>query len=257
MAISPWASKTHFVGQTPDVQRDLTQALRTSVRRAAEGKGKPPAVIIDLDGTLSDNRTRTLKILKLWLQTSEVPASAREKLEKVQLEGVEYGLKATLQCAGLTPAEVKQTLTRFRPFWDERFFSNEFIPFDTSYQGSQAWVRQLVEQGATVIYLTGRSDTLTPGTRRELLEEGFPLAAHTRLILQPDKVPDDVFKESVTHSLKDQFDIVATVDNEPANILAFVRGAPDALHVFVDTSHSDLVVRPGEEADCIYRMTWA
>jgi hypothetical protein len=244
------------VGNTADLRRQLPEQIRASVAKAQQGQGKPPAVIFDLDGTLSDNRERTFPILKLWMEQEPLTPQIRAKLEKLRVQDLPYGLKDLFLIAGLSESEADSALGSFRPFWHERFFSNDFIPFDRAFAGSIELVRQAMQAGATIIYMTGRDIGLKPGSLKDLQEEGFPLGKGTELILQKTRVPDAEYKERETRVLNEQYDIVATLDNEPANIMAFVRGAPEALHVFVATSSSDTPATPGTEKDCIYWFTW-
>ena len=101
----------------------LDAAVHTINARTAAGKST--LAIFDLDGTLFDNRTRTIFILreiseKFDSKTPEL-AAAFENFQDLSI--VDYSLDVTLKRMGVRhPAEI----AFIKQEWAKRFFSDEY-----------------------------------------------------------------------------------------------------------------------------------
>lgn len=208
--------------------------------RGAYNKQERPVVIFDLDGTLFDNRPRTLTILREYAeeQLASVRPDAAAVIRKMTPQQVRYQLTETLVGAGVTENAV---VNNAAVFWSERFFKDEYLKYDKPVAGVVAYVRTLYSNGARVVYLTGRdAPRQLIGTVRALRDNGFPIGIQgTELIMKPtSKTQDAIFKQQVTNYLRHYGKVIATFDNEPANANVFRRAFPSATVVVFDAPHS-------------------
>jgi hypothetical protein len=83
------------------------------------------------------------------------------------------------------------------------------------------------------------------GTRASLLRHGFPLEApRVTLLLKPTPEEEDAEHKHRTLSPIGAR-VIACFDNEPSHLMALVRAAPNAMHVFCDTIASEAPAAPG------------
>jgi len=223
----------------------LAESHALMSRIVARCKGTPgepsPVVVFDLDGTLMDNRPRTLAILQELAgelkgeahASHEVFATARE-------EQLAYLLGDTLHKLGLQHAEHAELTIRAESFWKQRFFSDDYLKHDIAIDGSVEFAKACYEAGACLVYFTGRDLPLMGiGSFQSLRDLGYPIGVvGTELVCKPDaKIPDELFKRTEGPKLRRVGRVVAAFDNEPANCNAFLEMNPDAEIVFVDTQH--------------------
>lgn len=195
--------------------------------------------IFDLDGTLFDNRTRTIFILREISEkfTAKAPALYAAFEQFLNLSIVDYSLDVTLKKMRVNhPAEtafIKQE-------WAKRFFSDEYQKYDMPISGAKAYVDQIHEAGATVIYLTGRDVVrMLVGTTEVLRLYGFPVGvAGTMTIVKKEFEQDDeIFKNDVSDYIDRLGEVVAIFENEPANSNILHARFPEAASFFVMTQH--------------------
>jgi hypothetical protein len=199
-------------------------------------RGGQPSVIFDLDGTLYDNRPRTVEILRR--AAKKLPPSSLDSARLLQLKPshFQYSIRDALVAAHVDDLEWALSA------WVAGFFCNDFLSFDAPYPGAVNLVCELHAREAQIVYLSGRDEPLMgAGTRQSLRDWGFPLdVPRTSVILKPDARLDDVaWKSDVIAS---QFgagaSVLAAFDNEPANCNSFVHHCPNALVYLVDTGHT-------------------
>lgn len=225
-------SKRTYERLSPLEQRAL---LGRIVDRCRTPSDVPAVVVFDLDGTLLDNRPRTLAILRDFVRaTAGLAPDVHERVEAATVQDVPYLLTDTLHGLGVTDAA---TVAKAEAFWRMRFFADDYLRRDIPLPGAVHFVRACHQAGAVVVYLTGRDLPLMGvGTFRSLRDCGFPLGvAGIELVLKPDAaMPDEAFKRFAKPSLRRLGEVVAAFDNEPANCNLFLDG-PES--VLVDTQH--------------------
>jgi beta-phosphoglucomutase-like phosphatase (HAD superfamily) len=213
--------------------------LRTVLRRCrAERSHTTPVVVFDLDGTLMDNRPRTVAILREFAERyRDVDGELAQRLECARPHDLEYLLADSLERLGAHHTEL---VADMQAFWRERFFADSHLPHDVALPGAVEFVRACYDAGAILVYLTGRDLPLMgQGTFASLRDLGFPIGvAATELVLKPDaSMPDEAFKRLAAPDLARVGHIIAAFDNEPANCNVMRAHYPDAHVVFVDTQH--------------------
>ncbi|MDO8803899.1 MAG: HAD hydrolase-like protein [Elusimicrobiota bacterium] len=214
------------------------------VRERTVGQ-KSTLAIFDLDGTLFDNRTRTIFILREISEKfdSKAPqlAAAFENFRNLSI--VDYSLDVTLRQLGVSrPAEI----ALIKQEWAKRFFSDNYQKYDMPIPGAKAYVERVHKAGATVIYLTGRDvGRMLVGTTEVLRLYGFPVGVEgTMTIVKKEAEQDDeLFKREVSAYIDRLGEVVAIFENEPANSNILRARFPGASSFFVLTQH-----KPGAPA---------
>ncbi len=211
--------------------------LKAVLRRCRTEKAHAtPIVVFDLDGTLMDNRPRTLAILREFADRcrDRDPALA-DQLEKAQMAELEYLLSDSLERIG---AHRHSLVEEMHGFWRDRFFADPHLVHDVALPGAVDFVRGCYDAGALLVYLTGRDLPLMgTGTFQSLRDLGFPIGVPgTELVLKPDAAtPDEAFKRDAAPQLARLGHVIAAFDNEPGNCNVMLAHYPDAHVVFVDT----------------------
>ena len=193
-------------------------------------------VVFDLDGTLYDNRPRSLQILFEYGEEvrDEYPDVA-EALTKLDTDRIRYLLSDTLRDCGLSQVDVVRDITHY---WRERFFTDEYCSYDVPTEGAADYVRACYDAGGNIVYLTGRDvPGMLIGTVSSLRDDGFPLGiAGVELVLKPDAtLPDEAFKRSALPTLERLGRIVGFFDNEPANCNTARTLFPEAEVALIDS----------------------
>lgn len=214
--------------------------LRSVVDACRLTKGEaPPAVVFDLDGTLFDNRPRVSHIFReLAEHWAEAHPAHADRLRSSDPTRVVYGIDENLQRLGVHEPELREL---GMAFWKERFFVDAYMKYDEPLAGARDFVRACYERGATIVYLTGRDlPNMALGTFASLRDHGFPIGVvGTSLVTKPTfDMPDTEFKRGVVAELGRVGRIVASFDNEPANVNLFLEAEPSAAAIFVDTQHA-------------------
>lgn len=221
-------------------QQSQHSTLRAVLRRCRAERGHTtPVVVFDLDGTLLDNRSRTLAILQEFAELhGHQDEHLAARLRGARTWDIAYLLTESLERIG---AHRTSLLPEVQTFWRDRFFAEAHLRHDVPVPGAVEYVRACHDAGAILVYLTGRDLPLMgPGTFQSLRDRGFPIGvAGTELVLKPDaSMPDEAFKRLVAPDLSRVGHVVAAFDNEPANCNVMRAHYPDAHVVFVDTQHT-------------------
>jgi len=212
--------------------------LQLIVDAVAQQRASRPVVLFDLDGTLYDNRPRTLRILHAF--AAQLPASHAidgERIRALTYKDLVYRVDESLSRVGVAPSVIEAAAAA----WRVRFFTDAACSDDVPVPGSVPFVRRCWDLGATVVYLTGRDiPGMLLGTSRTLRDDGFPLAnPRVELVMKPSFEEGDVaFKERLLFPLSELGRVVASFDNEPANCNMFRRHWPDAYTVLLDTQRA-------------------
>jgi beta-phosphoglucomutase-like phosphatase (HAD superfamily) len=214
--------------------------LRSILRRCrSERLQRTPVVVFDLDGTLMDNRPRTVAILReLSLRYRDLDPDLARRLDGASPHDLDYLLTDSLARLGAHRPELSDEM---QAFWRDRFFGDSHLRHDVALTGAVEFARACYDAGAVLVYLTGRDLPLMgTGTFASLRDLGFPIGVPaTELVLKPDAaMPDEAFKRLVAPDLARVGHVIAAFDNEPANCNVMLAHYPDAQVVFVDTQHT-------------------
>lgn len=201
--------------------------------------GHEPLVVFDLDGTLYDNTHRTLRILQEFahMHARRLPELV-ERVDGMAARDQAYKVADTLKKIGVDGEDLVEEITQF---WLERFFTDEYVTYDLPTPGARELVVAVHERGGVPVYLTGRdAPNMLQGTVHSLQRDGFPVGrVDTRAILKEDfDRPDDEYKEAVISHLRRVGHVVGAFDNEPGLCNLFKANFPDAVVVWLDTSHA-------------------
>lgn len=221
----------------PPLPHQIVVLDRVLERVSQSAGSATPLVVFDLDGTLYDNRPRTVQILLEYAdEVADQFPEVAEALGALTPEGVHYLLSDTLRAQGLTKVEIVSDATRF---WRERFFAEKYLKYDAVRDGAVEFARACHELGATIVYLAGRDVTdLLPGTVTSLRKWGFPVGeVGVELVLKPDAtLSDEAFKRASLPVLRRVGRVVAFFDNEPANCNVALHAWPEAIVGLLETT---------------------
>ncbi len=225
-----------FAPLSPAAQAEL---LRSIVERSRPEPGKArPVVVFDLDGTIFDNRPRTVAILRSFSATIRgARPELAEQLDSLVPAEVPYLLTDTLARLGITAEYDVKTL---RDHWVSCFFSDSWMTHDTALPGAVDFARTCWNRGASIVYLTGRDlPNMALGSFASLRDTGFPVGVPgTALVCKPDPaMPDEHYKRDVCPEMGRVGDVIASFDNEPGNCNAFLEHFPSAASVLLATQH--------------------
>lgn len=229
----------------PQTMRSQQHAtLRAVLRRCRTEKvHATPIVVFDLDGTLMDNRPRTLAILREFaVRCRDRDPALAERLENAHAGELEYLLSDSLERMGahqhVAATARGALLEEMDAFWKERFFADPHLVHDVPLPGAVEFARACHEAGALLVYLTGRDlPMMGAGTFQSLRDLDFPIGVPgTELVLKPDAaMADEAFKREAAPQLARLGHVIAAFDNEPGNCNVMLAHYPDAHVVFVDT----------------------
>lgn len=200
--------------------------------------GERPVVIFDLDGTLYDNRPRTIRIAHA-LAAALPPEHDRDAaiIRALVPSDLRYRLEDTLRPRGVSEDVIAMAKKR----WFSRFFTDAACADDVPVRGAAPFVQRCFHRGATVVYLTGRDiPGMLVGTVRTLRDDGFPIGQpRVELVLKPTFEEDDTgFKRRMLGPMGELGTVVATFENEPGNCNLFKEHWPASHGVLIDTQHA-------------------
>lgn len=228
---------------TPFLPRRLAPAARTALLRSivdrVRAQAGPAVVVFDLDGTLMDNRPRVVAILHELAEHWEARhPEAAERCSRASVEDIGYGFVDNLRRLGVQGAALHE---EGFAFWKQRFFRDPHVRHDVEVAGARAFAQAVHDAGAIVVYLTGRDlPNMALGSFASLRDLGFPIGViGTELVVKPRfETPDHEFKQSVAPELRRLGSVVASFDNEPANVNIFLSAHPESVGVFLDTQYA-------------------
>ncbi len=257
---SPAVARDHWIAACdfePLCDRDVLGLIRGRVNRL-KAEGLVPVVLFDLDSTLYEVAPRTLQILREGARalTDRLPDRVVSRLALLEEAQVGYSMIDTLSAAGvaLQSEEDLDHLAVLKEFWRERFFSNAYLPYDRPYPGTAEFVQRLHDDGAHIVYLTGRDEAgMRGGTIANLVRDRFVYGAERTLLLMKDHPDTDDLEHKVgaAQSVRRLGTLAASLENEPRNLAGLWQAFPDALHVFVETICS---THPAPVCRGIYRV---
>jgi hypothetical protein len=235
---SQWLTSCHF--------HNLTENQVLAEVEARVKKTSRSLVLLDLDSTLYEVGPRSHQIVREWLLSpdSDPFPAVKAKLARLEARHIGYSLRDTFRAIGLSMdvAEVHAAWESAKKFWAARFFTHEYLQYDHAYPGAAAFTQRLYDLGTHIVYLTGRDEPgMGDGTRSKLVADGFPwnVPRTTLLMKKHSSLPDLEHKLEAAHYIRDHGSLIASFENEPANLSALCHAFPDAMHVFIETVSSD------------------
>jgi hypothetical protein len=182
-------------------------------------------------------------------------AGTAAKLTTFASKNTSFSMPAMLASCGIDVESDggKALLEAYKPYWRERFFSNEYVVSDKAYSNAAAVVSSVYhatdsfpkDRRAEIVYLSGRHREMEDGTRAALVRDGIPTGDRTALILKHAFAErDEDFKRRAAMTIRAMGRVVAAFDNEPANVAVFVSEFPDAVNVWVRTIDSGRATHP-------------
>ncbi len=251
------ASQFHALSQGAVLQ-EVSKRVKEAVAQAGDRHRARPLVLLDLDSTLYEVGPRTHQILREWLETDESRTfpDVWKELQRLESLHVGYSLVDTFAAIGLSVEhpEVRAAWEKAKRFWAARFFTSDYLRYDNPYPGAAEFCRELHERGAELVYLTGRDEpNMGDGTRENLARDGFPWSAPRTHLLMKDRFHTDdlVHKQSAADYVRNRGTLIASLENEPVNLVAIYELFPQAMHVFMETVSSD---RPAAPCRGLYRI---
>jgi hypothetical protein len=194
-------------------------------------------VVFDLDGTLIDNRPRTLSIFEsiaLTWKAKGLPEAAL--LDRAGSSKLPFSIEASLRQLGVEDPSLRAEALHQ---WRREFFSNRRLHHDTCVPGAREFVAECHRRRARLAYLTARdAPTMRAGTLRSLARLGFPLDSSVTLLMKRHPgVTDSAHKQLELPRLMRKGPVVAFFDNEPGHCNNALRQCSEASVVLVDTGH--------------------
>lgn len=218
----------------------------------AKAHGKKCLAVFDLDSTLFDVSPRLTRILHDFAadpQFQKQFPESTEILKTLSTQRSDWGIKQTLIRAGLDKQH-PEFHEAIRAYWRQHFFSDDYLHYDTPYDGAADYVKNLLSLGVEIVYLTGRDVfRMGKGSRDVLLKWHFPLDdKQATLALKPEKGMDDAqFKSDwfTSYPLKN-YEVVWFFENEPVNIDKIRVDHPEVKIVFFSSTHSGRAQPPSD-----------
>ncbi|MDE2038569.1 MAG: HAD family hydrolase [Elusimicrobia bacterium] len=221
-------------------QREVLTALLRELAQKA-GRGEAPLAIFDLDDTLLSTAARNLRILREFAAQAGGRWEEAERLRGLSAERLRYSILDSAREAGLERPEL---LAELRRFWRERFFTNDYLASDEPVPGAAEFCADLLAAGARLAFLSGRDESMRPGTESSLRRHGLG-AEGAALILKPSfDTPDMEFKSQALARLPALGAVAAAFENEPAHVNLFAQTFPKARVFLLETKHSGKPILP-------------
>jgi hypothetical protein len=236
--VHPWVIENNFEDVSSASFLEFLAQKKTS-----KADSREPAFLLDIDSTLFGLGLRFRSIFMAFLrQHPNPPLWAQKAVPRINAFNHHYSLQTAV--LEMVPKELRNdmdyqsTIRSFglelRDFWETHFFSERHLHYDTPYPGALEFVRALEAQNIRPIYLTGRDRIRKgSGTLQTLKRFGFIHNEHALLYMKPSiEEFDVVFKKRVAETLKQQFNVLGVVDNEPENLVVFSKILPQSEIVF-------------------------
>jgi len=185
--------------------------------------GLRPALVVDLDNTLTDSRHRTRAAARIFGHR----VRGARALRGLRLEQIRYDARQTAQRAGLD----ERTTARFERFWLRYFWHPSSMRHDKPVRRTVDLVRAAKAAGAEVFYLSGRTSELRVASLRQLWRFRLPDARPDRLLTKAtEAVNTSRFKRGQVLRLRRLgFHLSAFISDAPSDIAAVQDLVPCAL----------------------------
>lgn len=210
-------------------------------------------LIIDLDGTIVDYSLRTYKIFMEAADSLNLPDNLKREIVNSNPDDFHYYPESSLIEMGFKKGDL---LTRMIKFWESNFLSNRFLHLDKPLERVREFVKNILNMGINIVYLTGRDDeNMGEGTIDWLRRFHFLTDDRkTNLLMKTDiRLTNVQAKIAGCESIKSKKlgQPALIIDNEPGELEAVWRRFPDAIGVLMDTPNSG---RPSRLPDATIRI---
>jgi hypothetical protein len=163
-------------------------------------------IIIDIDDTIMDTTKRKEKIYKELKIFYDLPDLSPIELKK------SYNIIDLLKNKKID----KDLLLKVNKTFFKYFLSNEYLGNDRQFPGVSKFIKNILEIGFHVIYLTGRHLDMLKGTIESFRSNNIPINdRYIELIMKNDLYqPDIVFKMNFIDKFDKKDDIICIIDND-------------------------------------------
>jgi phosphoglycolate phosphatase-like HAD superfamily hydrolase len=213
---------------------DLAQATISAAQQ-----GRTVQVVFDLDDTLFLVRPRKRAIFRELADAFHPEHPTREALWRLSVSEIPYDVKEALATVGIDHPE---TVTNLVSGFFARFFDGEYTRHDAPNTGAAAYLNHLHAHGVKIVYLSGRPEEMMSQTIETLVAAGFPLDLDAPDVVLKAKhemhIADAEFKGIKGREIAERGPVLASFDNEPANLNAMREAMPEATFFLLDTDHS-------------------
>ena len=133
----------------------------------------------------------------------------------------DWNLRTPLRKVGLSEEKIDTFYQELHDYWWACFFHSDYVRMDHAMPGAFDLVQNCYEQGIVVVYLTGRGDSMRPGTEEGLRAFGFPYdKENTYLITKTEfDIPDTQYKRE---KLKSQSAVTQHIYTLPNKVNAVI-----------------------------------
>ena len=121
--------------------------------------------------------------------------------------------------------------------WWDAFFQSEWVKLDRPIGFSQVVLNAYVDAGYSIIYLSGRRNTLKKATSQWLLRWGYPKG---HLILRPKGIKTKKFKKGIVKIVRQKgFDVESAFDNDNGMVKMFKeQKIPEVVQIKTNSAKS-------------------
>ena len=244
-----WIAASRFA---PTSNRAVLDLVVEQVRRTENA-----VVLLDLDGTVFSTGARAHAALREWLRVRRTTLPARIHDQLAAIPSYKwYSWYDCFTALGFTDDDIaaQGALIDLGKFALPLYRSNAYVAHDTIYKGAPEFAQRVYAAGAKIVYLTGRiTGTMRAQTEVNLERDGFPVdPQRTKLITKDDpNMSDNGFKEIAVELVRPMGNLVASADNEPVNVVSFIKAFPKAMHIFVNTNYSE---KPAPAVEGVYQI---
>jgi hypothetical protein len=228
-----FAILTAFAHSAEAAPRGPLETIRQSVRREVNA-GKVPIIVVNIDGTILDNRPRSQAILRDFVAFNpDSSAEIADSIYAIRPDSIHYYVVESFRGVGIRDLFVLESALKF---WADNFFSNRYVLLDIPVAGATSFIQEMHDSGAMIIYISGRGrTTMLEGTMQGLLRSGFPIATpRTLLVMKPQPRDNNTtYKMSVYNEISRMGRVVAAFENEPRDVNMMKRRWPSAQVVLI------------------------
>ena len=194
--------------------------------KALTAAGTPVTVVFDLDNTLFDTRERTLLAGQRFDAQHGTTYFKGATAEDMMRDGVETALHLGLP---------QSIALEFQEFWSVEFWTPANLKVDRPMVDVLAWAHKAKAAGATVKYLTGRTEPFHAASVAALKAAGLPTSGEDVLCKPNMSVRTTDFKVDRLNQLAAKSTLGFFLTESRRDLAAVVAGSPAANPVALDS----------------------